>query len=557
MLQSSSDDCEIVELKPLEHNEDVMMNSQENLGPGMLPSSDDREDVERRLLQDSEEGALNSGPAVETKESEASVMVRHDAVSLNVEPALLSNVGSDAVYSNDGVMCQDHGADADSGALTETLNGKGEMSLSSECIKVVRAYSEDVDMESKQSGGPSMARETLHEARRPGRRRDMLYMDDIVFLSERPGGRPQRRRQPPRPGRARPVPRVRGNGMQRQWNDERHVWPERRLLRDALHASVEAGAITTFDLGPYYHHTEMVVRTYMPSPAERNGRARGQRAACGVWGPRPPDMTRGRRGHRPQEPRWVRRGQRRAPVTRIACYGCGGPHRMRHCTQTSENMRVRIWALLRRRDMEQPCAGIGDDASDPDMPGLIPDPATTEQKQEAPPRRREGAPPPVGTAASASAPPDEISLEEAAATGRPPDGGRRYGAAAAASRHMPCARCSGRHQTRECPVPWAQPHPSAMAAGSRRRGCFGCGGDHDIGDCYVVDHCLTSKGWAQRYRRQICYGCGGPHHLKQCRLSPATKDVIWAKVRLQCVPCTWRMFIHGAAGGGSVSRRPA
>ena len=81
----------------------------------------------------------------------------------------------------------------------------------------------------------------------------------------------------------------------------------------------------------------------------------------------------------------MRRGQRRAPVTRIACYGCGGPHRMRHCTQTSENMRVRIWALLRRRDMEQPSAGIGGDASDQeeDMPSLIPDPAPAEQKQEA------------------------------------------------------------------------------------------------------------------------------------------------------------------------------
>jgi hypothetical protein len=135
-------------------------------------------------------------------------------------------------------------------------------------------------------------------------------------------------------------------------------------------------------------------------------------------------------------------------------------------------------------------------------------------------------------------------------------GARRYGAAAAASRHMPCARCSARHQTRECPVPWAQPHTLAMADQSCR-GCFGCGGNHDIGDCYVVDHCLQSKGWAQRYRRQICYGCGGPHHLKRCRLSPATKDVIWAKVRLQCVFRTWRMFIHGAAGGEHASRRPA
>lgn len=260
---------------------------------------------------------------------------------------------------------------------------------------------------------------------------------------------------------------------------------------------------------------------------------------------------------------------------------------MRHCTQTSENMRVRIWALLRRRDVEQPSAGIGGDVLDQEegMPGLIPDPAPAEQKQEAPTMRREGEPPPVGMAASASEPPDEVFLEEAAATGPPPERGRagwsgysggqdtqRYEEAAAMAlpqrdaqwgpptRHDSCARCFAPHHTSECPVPWALTRlgpPQAMELAERLRdGCSGCGGAHDIRDCYVVDHCLQNKGWTQRYRRQICYGCGGPHHLKRCRLSPATKDAIWATVRLQCVFRTWRMFLQrGAAVGGNVPRR--
>ena len=102
---------------------------------------------------------------------------------------------------------------------------------------------------------------------------------------------------------------------------------------------------------------------------------------------------------------------------------------MRHCTHTSGNMRARIWALLRRRDEEQPSAGIGGDDLDQkeDMPGLIPDPAPAEQKQEPPAMEREGETPPAWMAASASEPPDEIFLEEAAATVRPPEQGRKRG----------------------------------------------------------------------------------------------------------------------------------
>ena len=264
-------------------------------------------------------------------------------------------------------------------------------------------------------------------------------------------------------------------------------------------------------------------------------------------------------------------------MTRIACYGCGGPHRMRHCPHTSGNMRARIWALLRRRDEAQPGAGIGGDNldHDEDLPGLAPDPARTEQKRETPALGREGEKPPAWMAVRANEPPDKDFVEEAAATVRPPEEGnargpggssgqdtQSYEEAAAADRpnldtlpaRVSCTRCYAPHQTSVCPVPWARPHPRALEE-QRVSGCNACGGDHDIRMCNVVEYCLTNEEWAQRYSRHICYGCGGPHHLQRCRhLSPDTKDRVWIQISRQCRLRRkgWRKYLQrGAAAGGN------
>jgi hypothetical protein len=134
-------------------------------------------------------------------------------------------------------------------------------------------------------------------------------------------------------------------------------------------------------------------------------------------------------------------------VNCITCYGCGGPHRMRHCERTSVNMRSRIWALLRRRD-ETP-AGAGKDGGDhgvANLPGLTTYPIPAERTQEAPAVERGGGAPPGWVEASDGEPPDGIFLEEAAATARPLERGR---------------------------AGW----PSGDDNG---RGCIGCGGNHDI-----------------------------------------------------------------------------
>ena len=89
-------------------------------------------------------------------------------------------------------------------------------------------------------------------------------------------------------------------------------------------------------------------------------------------------------------------------------------------------MRVRIWALLRRRDQtrlgggeEQHAAGYGDN-----MPDLTVDSNPEETKQQAPTAAAVGTDTsssgvPPGEAASDGEPPDEFFLEEAAATARP------------------------------------------------------------------------------------------------------------------------------------------
>ena len=104
---------------------------------------------------------------------------------------------------------------------------------------------------------------------------------------------------------------------------------------------------------------------------------------------------------------------------------------MRHCANTSEGMRGRIWALLRQRDRTRLGGGEAQHAAGTSdgVPDLTVDTDTEETKQQAPTAAAvgtdigsaggEGTTPPGWAAASDGEPPDEFSLEKAAATAQP------------------------------------------------------------------------------------------------------------------------------------------
>ena len=189
-------------------------------------------------------------------------------------------------------------------------------------------------------------------------------MDDIAYIEEGPGRRRERRIwdvRPPRRGRARPVPRVRGRGVVRYRPEPRGEGRQRRQERqrnaigEALAACAETGDwLVTLNLGPAYQHITL-----------RHGRRRGNsKKQWSFWMNDNENATkRGamklKHGHqdRNKESPQVQLGRQNGSPSSCEgwwrncegwwwnCDGCGGRHWIRECTTTSTRMKERIWAL--------------------------------------------------------------------------------------------------------------------------------------------------------------------------------------------------------------------
>ncbi len=217
----------------------------------------------------------------------------------------------------------------------------------------------------------------------------LSYMDDVAVLGRRgPGPRNTRGVwdvRPPRPGRARPINRGRGErGIRGNDRPPQHAAEE--LLRSVMTSCRETGMLAHLDLSEQFNHIPLVIGTASALRAwDSYGAATTQRT-------RPPERRDGR----------LRRARRR----RMTCYNCGGPHHIRRCQTASAAMKTRLMALhraggIRRGHRENPStaaaaameacpfgdmsmtgssdgerhSGDGDysDVTDPEMPPLVED----------------------------------------------------------------------------------------------------------------------------------------------------------------------------------------
>ena len=138
--------------------------------------------------------------------------------------------------------------------------------------------------------------------------------------------------RPPRPGRARPVLRPQRRGQRVNPRDaarRRQGWPPNHLLEQVLSACRETGMISAVDLGPEYHQATVVITPMAPA-TQPGGRGQGRA---------------NRSSRKPASGKATAiRGRK------MACWGCGGKHRLRTCTVTTMHMKERIWPMLEKRD---------------------------------------------------------------------------------------------------------------------------------------------------------------------------------------------------------------
>jgi hypothetical protein len=194
------------------------------------------------------------------------------------------------------------------------------------------------------------------------RQREVVYMDDVVYLRPLQGKKGWRKR-PPRPGRARPVPAAGGRKPPpgRRDGSRRKGRPPEELLSKILRACAATGMVAAIDLGPYYFHARVAITPLGP-PAPRQGQlnmhcdsdgsagaesdgtaVQGQRDD----GPAPEGLGGDAKSPMLKRDYWDLRAKR---IKGIQCYGCGGRHKMKSCGITTASMQERIWKLLGRRD---------------------------------------------------------------------------------------------------------------------------------------------------------------------------------------------------------------
>ena len=158
----------------------------------------------------------------------------------------------------------------------------------------------------------------------------MEFLDDVVIISGTPPPRKRDRviwkMRPPRPGHARPVPRTqrRGRGSTRQDAARgRRERPPDNLLTAKLSACRESQMLATVDLGHAYHHASITMTPLEPD--NRRGRCNHQRDL----GDRP-----GQRDHKLGQGHYrsgARQSARAARRKEMACWGCGGQHKLSAC----------------------------------------------------------------------------------------------------------------------------------------------------------------------------------------------------------------------------------
>ena len=140
---------------------------------------------------------------------------------------------------------------------------------------------------------PKMERvKVIHEKRTVGPQQppQIIYMDDVTYVREIPGRRRARRvwdMRAPRGGRARPRPRIRGNGVRyepeyREGPRQRRLVNQRSAIGEALAACAESGVwLTKLKLGPAYHNATLEMRNTQVDGAAGGGRPPGRHTNTG------------------------------------------------------------------------------------------------------------------------------------------------------------------------------------------------------------------------------------------------------------------------------------
>jgi hypothetical protein len=425
---------------------------------------------------------------------------------------------------------------------------------------------------------PKMERvKVIHEKRtvRPQQPPQIIYMDDVTYVREIPGRRRARRvwdMRAPRGGRARPRPRIRGNGVRyepdyREGGRQRQLVHQRSAIGEALAACAESGIwLTKLKLGPAYHNAMLEMRNTQGAGAAGGGR--------------PP-------GRHPNT------GRRARKKKQLQCWSCGGVgHGWRTCRRdgaASSEPQVTV-KQGDREDFPTPraetkCGEIGEERRVGQRAGAAayePRAAPTQRDRDGYPATREEARElrgatdllderkrlreeerhgaetrPPGIAAERQieiccegcggphrlleCPTTTTNMKEriwaikAALDGKPVPRQRdnwrsrtitssdleRYGLR---PREI-CAACFGLHAVAQCPIPGRGIQNAANWSGT---GCFGCGGDHIPHSCSRVKNAVKDKRWRRIFRRMWCYGCGERHTLRACTsLSPTEKDRAW------------------------------
>jgi hypothetical protein len=386
----------------------------------------------------------------------------------------------------------------------------------------------------------------------PQRPKQIVYMDDIAYIEEVPGRRRARRIwevRPPRRGRARPVPRVRGRGVVRYKQEPRGEGRQRKqerqrsAIREALAACAEKGDwLVTLNLGPAYQHATLEMGIAVERRRQEGG-----------------GLQPGRQAHAERAAK-----QRKKPER---CWRCGEIGHLRRACKHDGAAAYEPRRQERNRD---------DYPSTREEARQLQEAVDERQRKSDEKRRHETGTRPPGTR-------DDITANPAAERGgggtadkqRVPIcdgcGGRHWlrectttssrmkdriwalqarcgginstsGAEATGGggvrlrqqklrRRDICAACFGAHTVGRCPVPGRLHWNAANWPGM---GCFGCGGDHPPHDCQWVARAKFDTGWEQVFRRMWCFGCGGQTALRACKNHSTTdKDRIWKETWFQ------------------------